>query len=198
MDAAGIDQAVLSVPSPGVHFGDDFRAQVLARRTNEAAAELVRDHPGRFGFFASLPLPDVEGAVAEANYAYDVLHADGVVLLSNAGGTYPGDPSWEPLWRTLNARSATVLLHPTSPPQWRQVALDRPRAVLEFPFDTARAVADLVLSGVLARHPDLRVTVVDGELLEPLARRIESFSGIGMPTLTPADGTGYGCADAAA
>jgi len=94
MDASGIEKAVLSVPSPGVHFGEDFRAQVLARRMNEAAAALDHD---RFGFFASLPLPDVEGAVAEVDYAYDVLHADGVVLLSNAGGLYPGDPSWEPL-----------------------------------------------------------------------------------------------------
>jgi predicted TIM-barrel fold metal-dependent hydrolase len=193
MDSSGTETAVLSVPSPGVHFGDDFRAQVLARRMNEAAAELVRDHPGRFGFYASLPLPDVEGAVAETDYAYDVLHADGVVLLSNAGGQYPGDPSWEPLWRTLNERSATVLLHPTSPPQWRQVALDRPRPMIEFPFDTARAVADLALAGVLARHPDVRFTVVDGELVTPLVHRIEHFSGVTVPPLCAANGSGYCC-----
>ncbi|MEV6266542.1 amidohydrolase family protein [Kribbella sp. NPDC051936] len=194
MDAAGTEKAVLSVPSPGVHFGDDFRAQVLSRRMNEAAAEMARDHPGRFGFYASLPLPDVEGAVAEADYAYDALQADGVVLLSNAGGQYPGDPSWEPLWRTLNDRSATVLLHPTSPPQWRQVALDRPRAMIEFPFDIARAVADLALTGVLTRHPDVQITVVDGELLAPLAQRIERLSGVTTPPLCPAGGSGYCCA----
>lgn len=172
MDAAGIETAVLSVSSPGVHFGDDFRAQVLARRVNEAAAELGRDHPGRFGSFASLPLPDVEGALVELDYAYDVLQADGVVLLSNAGGMYPGEPPWEPLWRALNDRSAMVLLHPTSPPQWRQVALDRPRPMLEFPFDTARAVADLALTGILTRYPDIRFVVVDGELVPLLGERV--------------------------
>jgi len=190
MDASGIEKAILSVPSPGVHFGDDFRAQVLARRMNEAAAALDHD---RFGFFASLPLPDVEGAAAEVDYAYDVLHADGVVLLSNAGGLYPGDPSWEPLWRTLNDRSATVLLHPTSPPQWRQVALDRPRPMIEFPFDIARAVADLALTGVLTRHPGIRFVVVDGELVAPLVQRIERFSGAVVPPMSSAGGSGYCC-----
>jgi predicted TIM-barrel fold metal-dependent hydrolase len=86
MDQHGIARSVLSVSSPGVHFGDDFRARVLARTMNEAAAELVQDHPGRFGFFASLPLPDLDGALIELGVALDTLHADGVVLLSNAGG----------------------------------------------------------------------------------------------------------------
>ena len=93
MDRTGIAKSVLSVSSPGVHFGDDFRAQVLARRMNEAAAEVAKDHPGRFGFFASLPLPDVAGSLVELEHAYDVLGADGVILNSNAGGQYPGDPS---------------------------------------------------------------------------------------------------------
>ncbi|MEU4193195.1 amidohydrolase family protein [Kribbella sp. NPDC026611] len=197
MDAAGIAKAMLSVPSPGVHFGDDFRARVLARRMNEAAAGVVADHPERFGFFASLPLPDAEAALAEVDHAYDVLGAAGVILLSNVGGLYPGEPSWEPLWRGLNARSATVLLHPTSPPQWRQVALDRPRAMLEFPFDTARAVTDLALSGVLARHPDLSVFPVCGEILPTLAERVDHFSGMSgaLKNLTTDDfyGSGYCC-----
>ncbi|TDD55448.1 hypothetical protein E1263_26235 [Kribbella antibiotica] len=166
------DPAVLSIPSPGVHFGDDFRARVLSRRVNELAAELCASRAG-FSFLASLPLPDVDAALAELDYAYDVLHADGVILLSNVTGLYPGEPSWEPVWRALNERSAQVLLHPTSPPQWRQVALDRPRALIEFPFDIARAVTDLTLTGVLARHPDIRFAVSHGELLSCLADRVE-------------------------
>jgi predicted TIM-barrel fold metal-dependent hydrolase len=167
---------VLSIPSPGVHFGDDFRARVLSRRVNELAAELCGEHPGRT-FLASLPLPDVDAALVELDHAYDVLHADGVILLSNVTGLYPGEPSWEPVWRALNARSAQVLLHPTSPPQWRQVALDRPRALIEFPFEVARAVTDLTLTGVLTRHPDIRFGVSHGELLPGLADRVEAAGG---------------------
>ncbi|MFI5713066.1 amidohydrolase family protein [Kribbella sp. NPDC051620] len=183
MDSTGIAKSVLSVSSPGVHFGDDFRAQVLARRVNEAAAELGRQHPGRFGFFASLPLPDVDGAVVEAQYALDVLHADGVVLTSNAGGQYPGDPSWDQLWRELDARSAVVFLHPTSPPQWRQVALDRPRPMIEFLFDSARAVADLALTGIFNRYPNVRFIITHaGGVLPLLGDRLDLYRSTYVPT----------------
>jgi 6-methylsalicylate decarboxylase len=179
MDDTGITKSVLSVSSPGVHFGDDFRAQVLARRVNEAAAEFGRDHPGRFGFFASLPLPDLDGAVVELQYALDVLHADGVVLLSNAGGQYPGDPSWDQMWRELNDRSAVVFLHPTSPPQWRQIALDRPRPMIEFPFDSARAVTDMALTGIFNRYPQIRFIVTHaGGVLQLLGDRLDRFRHI--------------------
>jgi predicted TIM-barrel fold metal-dependent hydrolase len=184
MDENGIARSVLSLSSPGVHFGDDFRARVLSRQVNEAAAVIGQDHPGRFGFFATLPLPDVEGAVAEVEYAYDVLQADGVVLPSNAGGQYPGDPSWDHLWRALDDRCAVVLLHPTSPPQWRQVALDRPRPMIEFLFDNARAVIDLVLTGILDRYPRIRFIVTHaGGLLPLLADRIDVYQQTHDPSL---------------
>ena len=64
LDEAGIDVAVTSISSPGVHMGDDARARALARRCNELAAELVQACPDRFGAFACLPLPDVDGALA--------------------------------------------------------------------------------------------------------------------------------------
>jgi predicted TIM-barrel fold metal-dependent hydrolase len=176
MDQHGIARSVLSVSSPGVHFGDDFRARVLARMMNEAAAELIKDHPGRFGLFASLPLPDLDGALIELGHALDILHADGVVLLSNAGGQYPGDPAWDRLWRELDARAVVVFLHPTSPPQWRQVALDRPRPMIEFLFDSARAVSDLVLSGIFVRYPRIRFIVTHaGGVLPLLADRLDLF-----------------------
>ncbi|GAA0942582.1 amidohydrolase family protein [Kribbella koreensis] len=185
MDSTGIAKSVLSVSSPGVHFGDDFRAQVLARRVNEAAAELGRQHPGRFGFFASLPLPDVDGALVEAQYALDVLQADGVVLTSNAGGQYPGDPSWDQLWRELDARSAVVFLHPTSPPQWRQVALDRPRPMIEFLFDSARAVADLALTGIFRRFPKVQFIIAHaGGVLPLLGDRLDLYAP-DLPSVTP-------------
>ncbi|HEX3790385.1 MAG TPA: hypothetical protein VHW44_21140 [Pseudonocardiaceae bacterium] len=50
------------------------------RRVNEACAGARRAHPGRFGQFASLPLPDVDDALAELEYATDQLGCDGVVV----------------------------------------------------------------------------------------------------------------------
>jgi hypothetical protein len=73
MDRFHIEAAILSVSSPGVHFGDNAAARALARSVNEEGARAVSDHPGRFGLFASLPLPDVDGALEELAYALDVL-----------------------------------------------------------------------------------------------------------------------------
>jgi 6-methylsalicylate decarboxylase len=156
MDRRGIATGVLSISAPGVHFGDDAEARELARAVNDEHAELVRTNPDRFGQFAVLTLPDVEGAVAEAVHALDVLGADGVVLLSNAGGVYLGDASLDPLWQVLNERAAVVFVHPTAPPGLPMLP-GLPSPLLDFPFDTTRAALQMATRQVLARHPRVRV-----------------------------------------
>ncbi|MFI1308712.1 amidohydrolase family protein [Streptomyces albidoflavus] len=163
MDRAGIDRSYLSVSSPAVHFGDDAAAaRTLAREVNTFGAGVRDAHPDRFGHFASLPLPDVEGALAEAVHALDVLGADGVTVETNHHGHYLGDPLFEPLWAELDRRGAVVFVHPTSPPHADAVALGRPRPMLEFLFDTARTASDLLFRGVLTRHPRVRWLLTHG------------------------------------
>lgn len=112
IDASGIATGIFSVSTPGVHLGDDVEAREKAREVNEFAANIVAGYPGRFGFFATLTLPDVEGAITEAKHAFDQLNADGVVLISSVRGTYLGDESWAPLFDELNRRHAVVFVHP--------------------------------------------------------------------------------------
>ncbi|MEU6102026.1 amidohydrolase family protein [Streptomyces flaveolus] len=182
MDRVGIRTAILSVSSPGVHFGDDAAARRLAREMNEEAARVTAEHPGRFGFFASLPLPDVDGALREVAYAFDELGADGVVLETNTHGVYLGDARLEPLFAELGRRRAVVFLHPTSPVCWEQSALGRPRPMVEFIFDTARTVTDLLMAGTLERHPGLQVVVPHcGGALPVLADRINGFMKLFLP-----------------
>ena len=157
MDAEQIATGVVSVSSPGTHFGDDKAARALARKVNEFGAELVKDRPDRFGLFASLPLPDVDGAVAEAAYAFDELHADGVVLLSNVRGRYLGDAAYEPLWEELDRREAVVFVHPDAPPM--QMLEGMPSPLLDFPFDTTRTALHMVAKGVVQRHPRMKVVL---------------------------------------
>ena len=83
-DKLGIATGVLSISSPGVHYGDDAAGRRLARRVNESGADTVAKFPTRFGLFAELPMPDVEGSLEELAYAIDVLHADGIALKTNA------------------------------------------------------------------------------------------------------------------
>ncbi|MER7561639.1 amidohydrolase family protein [Streptomyces sp. NPDC048523] len=183
MDRGGIETAMLSMSSPGVHFGDDKAARLLARQVNEYIAELARDHPGRFGTFVSLPLPDVDGSLEEIAFAFDELDADGVALLTHTHGVYLGDQRLDPVFAELDRRRAVVFLHPTSPVCWQQSALGRPRPMAEYIFDTARAVTDLVMAGVLTRHPHLRVIVPHcGGALPVLADRINEFMRLFLPS----------------
>lgn len=176
MQRGGIAKSYLSVSSPGVHFGDDNAACVLAREVNEFGAQVRAKRPHQFGHFASLPLPDVGGSLAEAAYALDVLGSDGVAVESNHHGLYLADSRFEPLWEELNRRSAVVFVHPTSPPHAEDISLGRPRPMLEFLFDTARTASDLLLRGVLVRHPQIRwVLTHGGGALPLLADRMELF-----------------------
>lgn len=177
MDRLGIATSILSISSPGVHLGDAAAARDLAREVNEIGRRAVVDHPGRFGLFASLPLPDVDAALAEIAWCCERLDVNGFVLLTNAGGTYLGDPSFEPVFRELNRRRARVFLHPTSPACWEQTALGRPRPMLEFFFDTTRAVVDLVLNGTIARHAEVELIVPHaGATLPMIVDRVAVFA----------------------
>jgi 6-methylsalicylate decarboxylase len=177
MDRLGIATGMLSVSSPGVHFGNDARARSMARSVNEFAARTMSDHRGRFGGFASLPLPDVDGAMEEIAYALDTLKLDGVVVLTNFNGIYLGDQRLDPVFDELNRRGAVVFIHPTSPICWQQSALGYPRPMIEFTFDSTRAVVNLIFSGTIARCPKLRIIVPHtGGTLPFLARRIGMFA----------------------
>jgi predicted TIM-barrel fold metal-dependent hydrolase len=176
MDRNGIATGMLSVSSPGVHFGNDAKARLLARSVNEFAARTIADHRGRFGGFASLPIPDVDGALEEIAYALDTLKLDGVVMLTNFNGVYLGDKRLDPVFDELDRRGAVVFIHPTSPICWQQSALGYPRPMIEFTFDSTRAVVNLIFSGTTTRCPKLRFIVPHaGGTLPFLARRIGMF-----------------------
>jgi predicted TIM-barrel fold metal-dependent hydrolase len=176
MDKLDVRLAILSISSPGLHFGDADAAGALARAVNETGAQITAANPDRFGFFAALPLPEIDAAVAETRYALGQLGAAGICLLTNHRGIYPGDERLEPIFAEVAARQSVVFVHPTSPPQ-PSGGPTLPSPVLEFMFETTRAVTDLVLSGVLRRHPDLRIIVPHaGAVLPVLASRIDLFA----------------------
>jgi aminocarboxymuconate-semialdehyde decarboxylase len=156
MDDAGIDVAITSISSPGVHVGDDARARALARRCNEHSAGLVQARPNRLGAFAAIPLPDVDGALEELAYALDVLKLDGVVLFSNSNGVYLGDARFEPVFAELNRRGAVVFVHPTASPDAAVQRLGLPTTLIDFTADTTRAIAQMHFSNRFARTPDVK------------------------------------------
>jgi 6-methylsalicylate decarboxylase len=146
-DEGGIDAAMTSIPTPGVHVGDDARARSLARRCNELSA----------GGFAALPLPDVDGALAELAFALDALKLDGVVLFSNSNGGHLGDPRFEPVFEELERRGAVVFVHPTASPDSSARQLGLPDSLIDFTADTTRAVAQTQMHYTrFARTPSVK------------------------------------------
>lgn len=174
MDRLDVATSYLSISSPGVYFGDVDAAASLSRAVNEEALRLQRAHPGRFGYFASVPVPGFDEAEAEARYALDHLGAAGVVLETNTAGVYLGDPRLDGLYSVLNERNAVLFIHPTTAFEGAHLALGYPRPMLEFIFETTRSVTNMILSGVIERFPDMRVIVPHaGAALPILANRIE-------------------------
>jgi predicted TIM-barrel fold metal-dependent hydrolase len=150
MDRFDIRTAMLSVRNP--------RARVSVaqcRAVNEAAARLVADHPARFGALAYLPQYDADAVVEEAVYALDTLGLDGISLNPSSNNRYLGAPEYEPLMTELGRRRAVVLLHPTNPAYFSDLGLELRSSVIEYVFETTRAIANLILSGTVERHPEI-------------------------------------------
>jgi 6-methylsalicylate decarboxylase len=160
LDEAGIDVAVPSISTPGVHFGDDAAARTLAREVNEYLAGIKHDRPDRFGAFAALPLPDVEGSLEQIAYALDVLELDGVSIFTNGGGTYLGDTRFDSIFTELQRRAAVAFVHPTASPDPIAHTLGLPDTLLDYPVDTSRAIAKLHYSNTFARTPDVKYVFV--------------------------------------
>jgi 6-methylsalicylate decarboxylase len=172
-----IDAAAISVGPPGAYLGDQGRANELARAANESLAEIVRRDPGRFAGVALLPLPDVDAALSELEYALDHLELDGVELFTNVAGVYLGDARWEPLIAELDRRGTYVFVHPAMPPYTPPLDDVHPVWLYEFPFDTTRALAQLIFSGTLERHPSVRLQFAHLGGVSPfIANRLASLA----------------------
>ena len=180
MKENGIKIAMLSISTPGVYingmelpggFSED-----LARMTNDIITNTKNKYPESFGGFATIPMLNQRSAIDELNYAFDTLHLDGVYLLTNYKGKYLGNESFSPFFNELNRRKAVVYIHPTDPGEDYDFGLDMPNALIEAPFDTTRAVADMMHHGVLDRYPDIRYILSHGGGTIPyLAWRLASI-----------------------
>jgi len=179
MDRNGIATTILSISQPGVHFGDDAKARELARRCNDYVRELIDRFPRRFGAFGVVPLPDVDGACAEAVRCLDELGLDGIVLFASCGERFLGDPAFDALLDVLDERAAVVFIHPALHPAVSRLQLDLPAFVLEYPFDTTRAATNLIFRGSLDRFPRIRFILAHaGGTLPYLAFRLAWSSTI--------------------
>lgn len=160
MDKFGIQTAILSTAGYGdeVYDGSE-KGNTLARKSNDYAAKLADEHPKRFGFMAILPFGDVDASMKEIEYAFDKLKCDGVGILSNIYDKWPGDPVYFPIFQELNRRKAVMFIHPFVPKCCRALVKGVQDYVVEFDFDTTRAVTSLLYNGTLSKCPDIKLIV---------------------------------------
>jgi predicted TIM-barrel fold metal-dependent hydrolase len=177
MDETGVATAIVSISAPGVWFGDVAQGRRLSRETSLFAAQMRQRHPKRFGFFAALPLPDIEGSLREIEYAFDQLHTNGVVLMTSYGDRWLGDPSFDPVMQELDRRGAIVYVHPGSPACCSQLMSYVPPFLTEFTQDTNRTITSLMFSGQLVRRRAIRFIFSHaGGTIPMLAGRISQLS----------------------
>jgi predicted TIM-barrel fold metal-dependent hydrolase len=162
MDKAGVATALTSITTPALRFLDEAGARKLARECNEYTAKLVTDSRGRFGMFAVMPMPHVEGTLQEIAYALDTLKADGIGLLTSYGDKWLGDLAFAPVLEELNRRRAVVYTHPTTANCCGNLIPDVPESIIEWGTDTTRTIASLVFSGSAARFPDVQLIFSHG------------------------------------
>jgi 6-methylsalicylate decarboxylase len=180
MDKIGVRTAVLSLAStPGLWFdaGPEMAAKMV-RICSDYAAEMLRDHPGRFALFAPLSMLDINTTLREIEYALVTLKAHGVGLQSNYGDKWLGNPMYKPIWEELNRRKVVVYVHPLVAACCGNLSVGTFPAVIEVPHDTTRTITSLLLSGSFARYRDIEWLFSHaGGTMPMMAARIDSFYG---------------------
>ncbi|WNE98777.1 amidohydrolase family protein [Streptomyces luomodiensis] len=161
MDRTGIAMQMLSnIPSTLAELRD----------SNDYGAQVVAEHPSRFGLLAALPTDDPEAALAEIERAGSDLHADGYAVSAAYNGVYLGDERLEPVWAELDRRRAVVFAHPNA---YAPAVLGHPVPLVEVAFETARSVVNMLYAGVFRRYPHLTLVLAHaGGALPALSGRL--------------------------
>jgi len=177
MERNGVATVLCSIAPQGDPFADSSKAVGLTRECNEFFARLAMDHPGRFGVFASAPLPNVDAALREIDYAFGTLKADGIALFTSYGDKWLGDPAFDPVFDELNRRKAVLFTHPNTANCCKNLLPNIGDGTIEWGTDTTRAITNLLFSGTAARCPNVRMTFSHGGGTMPyLVERFEAVA----------------------
>jgi predicted TIM-barrel fold metal-dependent hydrolase len=155
MDKGGVETAILSPTAPQVATIGKAAAVRIAREANEYGKKLMADHPGRFGVFATLPLPHIDESLKEIAYAFDTLKVDGVGMLTNYGDKWLGYSYFAPIWEELNRRQATIYTHPADANCCVNLVQGQPPSAIEWGTDTTRTIVSLIFSGSSQKYKDI-------------------------------------------
>ena len=176
MERGGVSAGMSSIAPAGDPFNDPSNAVRLCRECNDYSARLAADHRGRFGVFASLPLPNIEASLREIDYAFGTLKADGVGLFTSYGDKWLGDAAFNPVFEELNRRNAIVYTHPNTANCCRNLLPGVGDGAIEWGTDTTRAITQMIFGGAAARYPNVKMIFSHGGGTMPFL--VERFVGM--------------------
>lgn len=162
MDRQGVDvQLVSPSPSHYHYWADEETAEKLCRLAGEATAAHCSAAPDRLRGLGLVPLQHPRLAVRALDHALEQ-GLSGVEISSHAPGRELSDPAYEPLWSRAEESGAVLFLHPfgcTLDERLDQWYLSN---TVGQPTENAVALSHLIFSGVLDRHPGLKVIAAHG------------------------------------
>ena len=174
MERTGVDMAVLSLTTPGVHVEERTRGIYLAQIVNDSFAEIQRQSPQRFCPLATLPLQDPQAARDELERAVTKLGLRGAMLFANVNGLPIHHQAYWPLYATAARLDVPLMIHPTSPPGVEAYQEYRTTALVGFLVDTTLAITLLMFSGVLEQFPAIKFVLGHlGGTIPYIAERID-------------------------
>jgi aminocarboxymuconate-semialdehyde decarboxylase len=176
MSGTGVTRQVLS-PWMDIQFGgqEPRAARDWATRLNDAMCQTVRDlndeTPGSAVALASVSVDDGDLAAKDLDDALTRPELVGLVVSTNpVNDVTLHDPGLEPLWTVAAQRGVPVVLHPpTCGPSGALSTLGTMGNVYGRLVDNTLAVTELILHGLLDRHPGLRLVLVHGGGFLPFA-----------------------------
>ncbi len=156
MDKGGVATSIVSPTAPQVTPLGKAVAVRIAREANEYSAKMMADHPGKFGIFATLPLPHIDESLKEIAHVFDNMKVDGIGMMTNYGDKWLGYSYFDPIWAELNRRKAVVYTHPTDANCCVNLVQGQGASGIEWGTDTTRTLINLIFSGTTQKYPDIK------------------------------------------
>ena len=162
MDDAEVDRQLVS-PMPLYHaWAEPALAERITRLTNEGVAGLVAGHPGRLSGLGTVPLQHPELAVTELEHAVGELGLAGVQIGTAYAGRELADDAYADFWAAAEAQEAVVFVHPWGCSLGARLDRYYLSNTVGNPVETTVALSHLIFSGLLDRHPGLRIVAAHG------------------------------------
>ncbi|RVH84103.1 amidohydrolase family protein [Sinorhizobium medicae] len=180
-------QVIANSMPPIEALGTPADTPELARLSNDGLAQYCADYPDHFAaFVASLPMNNVDAAVAEIDRAINTLGARGVQIFSNVNGIPLDDPQFLPVFERMAEHDLPIWLHPVRSGEfadYRTETLSKFAGFFTFgwPYETSIAMTHLIFSGLFDRFPGIKIIA---HHLGAMVPAFEGRIGVGFDDFT--------------